>query len=159
MLSAPHISFSTLCTCCCSVLLAAMAFLVPQQFGLFLLPTHPPPEAAPMNYPSILCPLQIHQRNLRPALDWVVQHRQQLGVCTAFEFSLHQLAFLQTLQDQGEWQGSARRGGDVVMPCGHVIAEHNDFRRIGSIGPCSVPALLSMGVGGGSKAEGRSSLG
>lgn len=102
---------------------------------------------------------QIHQRNLRPALDWVVQHRQQLGVCTAFEFSLHQLAFLQTLQDQGEWQGSARRGGDVVMPCGHVIAEHNDFRRIGSIGPCSVPALLSMGVGGGSKAEGRSSLG
>ncbi|GAB4815761.1 hypothetical protein N2152v2_002807 [Parachlorella kessleri] len=46
----------------------------------------------------------IHQRDLGPALEWVREHRHQLGGGrpSAFEFSLHQLAFLQALQDRGQ---------------------------------------------------------
>ena len=60
--------------------------------------------------------LQIHQRDLGPALEWVREHRPQLGGGrpSAFEFSLHQLAFLQALQDRGK----RARPGSVVGALG-----------------------------------------
>lgn len=49
---------------------------------------------------------QIQSRNLAPALAWADAHREQLHArdergAQAFEFQLHRLQFLHTLQQQG----------------------------------------------------------
>ena len=57
--------------------------------------------------------LQIQRHNLAPALDWVREHQAALagpgGAPSAFEFSIHRLAFLSLLREQGGWQGGAVR--------------------------------------------------
>lgn len=67
------------------------------------------PEAAQLRtqYESMHAVLeQILIRNLQPALDWIEKHATKLrgsgGEPCAFEFSVHRLAFLQTLQQHGE---------------------------------------------------------
>lgn len=50
--------------------------------------------------------MQIQRQNLSPALEWVRQHDAQLrgpgGEPSAFEFSLHRLAFLSLLKREGQ---------------------------------------------------------
>ena len=50
--------------------------------------------------------LQIHARNLAPALEWAEANRERLCArdersAEAFAFQLHRLQFLHTLQQQG----------------------------------------------------------
>jgi hypothetical protein len=58
--------------------------------------------------PALPCPAcpQIQRHNLAPTLAWVREHETQLagpgGQPSAFEFSIHRLAFLTLLKEQGQ---------------------------------------------------------
>ena len=70
-----------------------------------------PPDGLPPGptcLPFLPCPAcpQIQRHNLAPTLAWVREHETQLagpgGQPSAFEFSIHRLAFLTLLKEQGQ---------------------------------------------------------